>query len=342
MYKRENLLFIQGPEKTATSSLNGMLNAHPDILNLFEVYMNQSYITKYSSQLLDAFPEARRFFSENDDFGIPYLNFFNWLKEKDGIKYSYVGTKINSLDPHFIQPGHNYKTIFTVRDIHSWLLKQSVIQRYRTDLDIVVPSIEYLKFLVSIQLNENSIMLKMEDIVLRQEDVYDKLSDFLKVSFDGYTDNWWENFGKNDNDKIKNVFRLGHVHHSSHIEPKSLDTEYKLSDHPIWNDIEPIFNKYYNQNQNLTKPEINRDLKGLEKLYLYSTVQINTCYDFYLSRRFGNKKSEDLEYCKKRKFTDLKIISKFIGVIDKLKFKLAKYVKILNVFFLYHDEIGLG
>lgn len=32
MYKRKDLLFIQGPEKTATSSLNGMLNAHPNTM----------------------------------------------------------------------------------------------------------------------------------------------------------------------------------------------------------------------------------------------------------------------------------------------------------------------
>lgn len=342
MYERKDLLFIQGPEKTATSTLNGILNAHPDITNLFEVYMNQSYITKYSSQLLDVYPGARKYFIENDDFGTSYLNFFNWLKEKENIDYKYVGAKVNSLDPDFIHPSHNYKTIFTVRDIRSWLLKQSVIQRYRTDLDIVVPSIKYLKYLVAIQLKENSIMLRMEDIVLKQEEVFNKLSEFLKINFDGCSENWWESFGKSDFDRNKNVFKLDHVHHSSHMKPESLDTDYKLSEHRFWDDIEPIFNKYYHPNNDLSKPEINSDLKGLDKLKLYSSLKINDCYEYYLSKRLGNKKAEDLTYSKKRNFSELKWISKFKDVINKLKIKLGQNINYLNLFLLYHDELGLG
>ena len=49
---KENLLFIVGAHKTATSTLVGMLNCHPDIFILYETALNQSLISRHGRRFL--------------------------------------------------------------------------------------------------------------------------------------------------------------------------------------------------------------------------------------------------------------------------------------------------
>src|SRR5690554_6058716 len=146
--KRE-VLFIQGPEKTGTSTITGILNCHPDIFILFENYLAQTNITKYGNQLLERYPEARQFFRKEEDYGVPVNELFSYLEAKEpSFSYKYVGTKINSLDPGITQKINNHKIIFMKRDVKSWLLKESIIDMYRTDLDVVRPAVDYLKYII--------------------------------------------------------------------------------------------------------------------------------------------------------------------------------------------------
>jgi hypothetical protein len=107
------VLFIQGPEKTATSTVTGMLNCHPNIFILFETYPAQANITKYGNQFLSRYPEARTFFRPELDFGKPLKDIHTYLKSAEAnYSYDYFGTKINHLDPFITQKIRDYKIVF--------------------------------------------------------------------------------------------------------------------------------------------------------------------------------------------------------------------------------------
>ena len=57
MSKNQDLLFILGAGKTATTSLCGLLNSHPDVFVMCEVLLNHSQISRYGTKLIKAVPE---------------------------------------------------------------------------------------------------------------------------------------------------------------------------------------------------------------------------------------------------------------------------------------------
>lgn len=297
-YSRENILFIQGPEKTGTSSLNGMLNAHPQIMNLFEVYMAQTSITKYGHQLLDKYPTGRMFFREDDDYGAPYIDFFNHFRTLEpNFRYRYVGTKINSMTAGLTTRTFPYKTIYTIRDVRSWAIKQSVIKQYRTELDIVIPIIFYLRFVVESYRHPEILKIWMEDMVLNNDVTFDRIGDYLDVDFSQYKSGWWEMFGAHSEHDPKSTFRLSHIHHSSQIRPERLDTSYKLADLPFWQEVSEIFDKYFQNNDVVEFPVeiLDQDLENIEKLHQFAPLTIEEAYIGIKTERFGDLKSEKID-----------------------------------------------
>lgn len=300
-YSRDNVLFIQGPEKTGTSSLNGMLNAHPQIMNLFEVYMAQSSITKYGHQLLDKYPSGRMYFREDDDYGAPYIDFFNHFSTLEpDFSYTFIGTKINSMVAGLTTRKYPYKTIYTIRDVRSWAIKQSVIKHYRTELDIVIPIMAYLRFVVESYKYPDILKIWMEDMVLNNNHTFDRIGDYLELDFSSYKSGWWEMFGAHSETDPKSTFRLSHIHHSSQIKPERLDTSYKLADHPFWNEVSEIFDKYYLKNDEgaLSDAIMAQDLQRIERLHTYAPLTIEDAYIGIKTERFGDLKSEKIEFDK--------------------------------------------
>lgn len=323
------LLFIQGPEKTGTSTITGILNCHPEIFILFECYLGQPVITKYGSQLLNRYPEARRFFRSEVDYGLPVKEFFDFLSEKEtNYSYKIVGTKVNSLDPEFTQRGRNQKIIFMKRDIKSWLLKESVIKRYRTDIDIVVPAIEYLDYLVKSYSIPQSYHLWMEDMIEKNDEILSDLSGYLGINLDVHAQNWWEKFGKHEKSDPKSVFRLNNVHHSSRIKPEHLDTSYILIEHPFWDDVGKIFDKYYDKRSDNPKFKINQideDLQRIKDLKKYSPLLLNDCYSEALTKRFGFNEPREIHLV-----SDKKASGKKRNIFNKIY---KRFKRIVNVAF---------
>lgn len=293
------LLFIQGPEKTATSTITGILNCHPEIFILFENYMGNPVISKYGNQLLDRYPEARPFFRTTEDYGEPVQEFFEYLKEKEpDYSYKTVGTKINSLDPGFTQKKMNHKVIFMMRDIRSWLIKESIIKYYRTDLDVVIPAMEYLRYILKTTLYENSLRVRMEDLIQHNSETIRKLSEFTNMDLHPHTDEWWKKIGRWDQKDPKSVFRLNHVHHSSRIKPKDLDTNVKLSRHPFWEEVSEIFELYFHTDDTVhfSEVQVHKDLEKIEKLRRFAPLPYTECYSDVHSVRFGFSTPREVRY----------------------------------------------
>lgn len=294
-----NVLFVQGPKKTATSSLTGLLNCHPEIFVLFETYMAQSQLTKYGNQLLEKYPDARQFFRSEKDFGKPILEFFEYLKEKEpNFSYQYVGTKINSMDASLTQEVQNHKIIYTKRDIRSWLVKESVIKYFRTDLDIVAPAIDYLKYIIRSAQSDHAFHFWLEDFISDQKKIINRLSDYLDLDMSGYTENWWEKFGNYDANDPKSIFKLEHVHHSSKVEPTELDTDFKLKDSLFWTDVNNIFDRYYLKNDysSFSMAETEQDLDEVDKLKKYAPLPFSKAYLNVDSIRIGFSTPREIHF----------------------------------------------
>ena len=293
------VLFIQGPEKTSTSTITGILNCHPEVFILFENYIGQSIITKYGNQLLERYPDARHFFRSSEDYGKPVMDFFEYLKEKEpNHRYKHAGTKINSLDAGFTQKGKNHKVIFMMRDIRSWLIKESIIKYYRTDLDVVVPAVEYLRYILETTLYENSLRVRMEDLIQHNTDTINQLSEFMDLELFPHADKWWEKIGEWDESDPKSVFRLKHVHHSSRIKPGKLDSEVELKAHPFWEEASEIFDTYFRTGDTIhfSEEQVHKDLERVDNLLRFAPLPFTEYYEGVYSVRLGFSKAREIRY----------------------------------------------
>lgn len=292
-------LFIQGPEKTATSTITGILNCHPEVFILFENYLSQPVITKYGNQLLSRYPDARHFFRTEIDHGKSVTDFFDYLAKKEpDYRYRYVGTKINSLDPGTTQKVKNHKIIFMMRDIRSWLIKESIIKYYRTDLDIVVPAVEYLRYILKTTLYENSLRVRMEDLIQYNSETIGKLSKYMNLELLPHAENWWEKVGNSEEGDPKSVFKLNHVHHSSRIKPEKLDSEVELKDHPFWDEVSDIFDTYFRTDDTIyfSEERVYEDLERVENLMRFAPLPFTDAYTDVHSVRFGFSSPREIHH----------------------------------------------
>lgn len=292
--ENNKIIFIQGLQKTGSSTLVGILNCHPKILILYETYMNQTRISNYGNQVLGRYPEARRLFYNSHDIGEPYKKFLSYLEKQFNVSYAFFGDKL--IDFH-ADKTNAYPTIFTMRDIRSWLCKEQIIKIYRTDIDVVPAAIDYLNYVVLAYMRLDSLPIWLEDIIESDFEVLKLISNFLKVDLQSHASEWWKKIGCYSNRDPKSMCRWYSVHPSSKVQPTSLDTEYELSSHPFWDEMLSIFESYYRtqpSSQVLSKAE--KDVAALENLRKYSPLPIRKCYTRIKTKRFGFQKNNIITF----------------------------------------------
>jgi hypothetical protein len=186
-------VYVLGAHKTATTSVVTMLNCHPKILCLYEVNLNNSFITKYGRQLLDIDPDFRPFFGELGDENINYKNLKEYLWGK-GHDYIYIADKIPSTSTKYFEKSENKKCIVCIRDIRTWIAKKTVNDIYRVEHDIVPAAVDYLRFFIKSFLPPRNKVLhiKLEEIVRINSCVPKKTAEFLKVEFNENMKSWWQ------------------------------------------------------------------------------------------------------------------------------------------------------
>jgi hypothetical protein len=283
-------LFIQGPQKSGTSTLVGILNTHPEILLLYETRMDQGNITKYGNQLLEKIPDVRKYFRVASDISDPYLDLGEHLMRSfPDLNYRYVGDKLISLNPQETWNKNLNKTIYTIRDIRTWLAKEQIVRYFRTDLDIVSPSIDYLRYLMGSCLHPDRIHIKLEDILNDDQGVITRLSDFLDLDLSSHAGEWWKTIGKYDQNDPKSYTRWFDGHQSSRIKPGKPDTVVELSPNPFWQNYLPLFDKYFQRCQqgNIQPDEIQADLGLLNEIQQYSPIKLIDAYQNIDTERLG-------------------------------------------------------
>lgn len=271
-------VFIHGVQKSATSTLVGLLNSHPDIFILYETMLHQQNISKYGNQLLASCPEARECFKLTGDISEPYLKLADLLEEKLGKRYAYVGDKFLSFNAYAAQPEAN-KVIFIMRDIRTWAAKPAIRDIYRTDIDLVRPAIGYLKYIINARRTQKTLCLRMEDMVKDSAWLAREIGDYLGLKFD--EQGWWKNVGQYAVDDPKSWQSWYKTHPSATVAPKKFDMKVELAQHPFWDEFLPVFDKYYSHNTGkaVNEKEALKDLEFIESLARYSCLPYNQLYN---------------------------------------------------------------
>jgi len=289
-------LFVVGVPKTGTSTMVGILNCHPDIFIMHEWLIdnffgkNKRYLFEFCPKIKEDFGDIRRI--ESDNVFELYQSLYKYFYEQ-GFKYRYFGDKwvsVDTLAPKYTSWRLNYlrdsKVIFMVRDIREWLCHNKIRKiYYNTENNIVSPALEYTKYFInSFKLNDK-INIRLKDIIFDRQSVFVKLSEFLGIKdIDLICDRWWEKVHfpeRDEKDYPKFVHKWWEAHGSALAVPKHTHVSVVLKDHYFWDDVLPIFDKYFNCTNSFGKEEINTDIQHIRKLeskYKNCNVKLNECY----------------------------------------------------------------
>ena len=293
----KDTLFVAGAHKTATSTLVGMLNCHPDIFILYETALYEPHVTRHGKRFLAQYPDARFLFRGSEDLSFLYSQFREFLAAK-GYRYKYVGDKLPGLDPKFLGTLDAFKVIFTVRDIRTWLCKDSVVRKYITGHDVVPPAIDYCAcFLNSFKLS-HVFHVRMEDLIANNESLIQEMGSFLQLDLHGNLQTWWDKIEITDKNDPKASNQWWESHHSSLLSPRKGDTVAHVSDHPFLEKLLPIFDKYYGGvGQEFDASEVDEDIGKLRQLREFSPLPVEEAFRFVDShsisevrRSMGKKK----------------------------------------------------
>ncbi|QQG46233.1 MAG: hypothetical protein HYY55_00075 [Candidatus Niyogibacteria bacterium] len=281
--ENKNIIFVVGAAKTGTSVIVQMLNAHPDVFILYETRIGRHSLDKYGGRFISSYPDARNLFSYGaipEDF---FIRLQKFLAEK-GYPFKVVGSdapefEMNACPMDILNP---HPVIFTIRDIRTWLAKNSTITQYFTDNNVVCAAIDYTTFFIKSFLLDKVLRARMEDIISRNNDTIEALSSFLNLAMRPHLNEWWKVTFPDSHPKRAQKWRDGHFV-SAHYGPRgNEDTEVTLAPHPFWDELLPIFDAYYNNpTAKIPKETIFADIERLQALKRFSPLKLDEVYKSY-------------------------------------------------------------
>jgi hypothetical protein len=264
--KTPTLLFIVGPPKTFTSSLLGLLNSSPKIFLLYESEPYATRPTKWTLRLLEQRPELRKFFAKGNEIESTYRTLYRELcAEGDG--FSFFGDKIATIDDAYLDQLEKFKKIVTIRDIRTWLAKRSIREIYALDTDVVSTACQYARFLIKSRFANNVLLVRLEDTIEHLDAQIAQVSAFIghKIKI---PKRWWQSVGAYEPSDPKSLQIWWPTHPSSSSAARHLDTECEPSLHPFWDDILPIFQKYYDWTDAVSLADAAHDLSALAQIQM--------------------------------------------------------------------------
>lgn len=272
-----------------------MLNCHPEVFIAYEWKLDRSRITPHGKKFLDKSPEARYLFRDSGNVAELYAQLGEFLRER-GHSYRVIGDKYPRLKSSFVRDSTNFKVICLVRDIRTWICKDQVVRAYYTERDLVPAAIDYTTQFLETFLLSNILHLRMEDVVNRNSKVIRRVEPFLGLELLPHLDRWWEKIRNlNETDEMYfDKWWASEAHRSSAVEPTSVDTEATLSDHPFWDSLLPIFDKYYIEiERDFCEVEIHRDIARLKTFLRFSPLSLEEAYRHFESISLGDLYRED-------------------------------------------------
>lgn len=301
-----NLLFVLGAEKTGTSTIVGMLNCHPKIFIMHEWFVDKKATRhgKYAYLLDPNIKKSMRRYSNNTICALFKSMAAQFLKAK--YNYKYFGDKwaelgsIAQIETR-IKEFYDFpeiKTIFTIRDIRTWVCHNRINKMYNNSENIVPTAVDYVYyFILSFKL-KNNIHIKMEDVLINHPAVLKKIDKFLLPTvrnFKLHGGEWWKKigllkYGYNTFPKTAHKWWLHHA--SARVQSRLPHIEVKIKSNDFWNAMLPIFDKYYNSTSKMSIDEIDQDLVTILEFKNKYVASLDDCYEKILyndyRKNFGN------------------------------------------------------
>jgi hypothetical protein len=283
----KHLAFVVGAPKTATTALCGVLNCHPDVFMMCEVELANRHITRWGKRLLREHPHMEPFFCcEGADILEAYGRAQAHLS-KLGYARQLFGDKFVGIESNIASKVDGAKIIFTVRHLPEWLAKDSVLSEYKFEDNIVPIAVQYSKqFLESFRL-ERVFHVRFSDFLRHHRRTVDSIWHFLDIESPQGGDRWWESVGNYPPGDPKQAISWWRGHASSAVQPQSSDTQVEIANLPFWQEILPIFNRYYKAAGAAVRPpldEIEADLQALDLIAEKFAVPTKAAYLHSYSR----------------------------------------------------------
>ena len=158
---------------------------------------------------------------------------------------------------------------------------------YRTNLDVVRPALDYARYMIACSQLDHRLQFSMEELLLRNDDVVQRVGHFLDLDMTPYLDRWWEKVGPYMDDSRKAcLLWYDDSHSSSRLRPTALDTNVQLANHEFWDRFLPVFDKYYSRlGDRFGESEIQADLARLDSLAEFGPLPLDAAYRQFDTRR---------------------------------------------------------
>ena len=280
-------ILITGAMKTGTSTACAICSTDKLSHIFYDVDFSKPSDLDRNRDITAAFPESAVFFSTGVNSGIrDKLEKFEEIYPSLRKKFPrFLGVKVPSLTPGLFAESVDLQIVLCVRDIRTWLCKNSVIEHYfsrHMDVNIVPTAIEYAVFLLSSFECNRILRLRMEDLPLDDGKHWPRaLADFLDIESSVY-ENWWER-----RDIVKSGASYSNwpwLHESAFLKPRIQDTEASLLSHPFWDALLPIFDKYYRAGGgSFSREEISEDKHCLTSMLERFEVRHADIYEEFMS-----------------------------------------------------------
>jgi hypothetical protein len=139
--------------------------------------------------------------------------------------------------------------------------------------NVIPTAIDYsICFLESFKLSQ-VFHVRMEDLISQNEVLLKEMGEFLSLDLNQHIENWWKKIPMTDKNNPKASDPWWETHDSSLRQPQENDTVTQISPHPFWEQLLPVFDKYYQNLQGGFSPlEIDQDITTLLHLKKYSPL----------------------------------------------------------------------
>jgi hypothetical protein len=274
-------LFILGAGKTATTSLCGLLNSHPDVFVMCEVFLNQSQISRYGIKLINADPDLMPCFfrAQGADAMENYRRAQTLLRDKGHAK-RFFGDKFVGIDSGYADGFQDVRVIYSVRPLQEWIAKDSVRTWFPLDKDLVPFAAQYAKHFIESFLLPKIHHVRMEEFLGDNAGVVRGIWSFLGLEPPERAEQWWETIGHYPPGDPKQALNWWRGHASSAVAPQENDTRVQLRRNAFWDEVLPIFDKYYQgtRGRNFERAEIEADLAALQGMIGRHHYPFEACF----------------------------------------------------------------
>lgn len=230
-------VIILGGPNTATSSLVGVLNSHPQCLVLFETDIACLDPTKYAKRLLSAEPGFRSIIRHHADAADAYAALLAQTR-RQGHDFVMTGDKLPYFSRAAFDKFRNFKIIYSVRNPAEWLAK--VAEFFAATNDVRPLLVEYLSGLLSAKAAADCLIVPFDEFLADNPNVVSRMFAFcgLEPAPESFT--WWQTVGQYaDPYRSSQKWWLGHG--SSLVAPTRNDTRVARLPHPAWAVVDAAF-----------------------------------------------------------------------------------------------------